>query len=166
MRESAKCQRLLLHSGRLVTWCSHQLLRLSALPLCDKLRHIRAGGSTGVQFVFLPNTVIHFGDGACVSAGLTVVISIYFFPPCHSLVMLFPFHLLFKVSLTDAPLHQKQWSCFSFRLNHFYQSATGRKTTKKSLLGLRWFCSPLSRPRRSFSRLHVCGPSLIHVWVE
>lgn len=60
------------------------------------------------------------------------VISIHFFFLSSSFSYnALPFNLLFKVSLTDTVLHQKLWSCFSFRLNHFYQSAIGKSELKR-----------------------------------
>lgn len=61
------------------------------------------------------------------------VISIFFFFFLSSSFSYnaLPFNLLFKVSLTDMVLHQKLRSCFSFRLNHFYQSAIGKSELKR-----------------------------------
>lgn len=72
-------------------------------------RHIGARGATGVQFVFLPDMEIHFGDGAYFMQH-SPRRRIHFFPP---------FHLLFRVSLPDTVFCQEPQS--SLRPHHFHQ---------------------------------------------
>lgn len=83
------------------------------------------------------------------------VISIHFFFLSSSFSYnALPFNLLFKVSLTDTVLHQKLWSCFSFRLNHFYQSAIGKSELKRRKKKKK---NAVNYQTTLEHRLYVCG---------
>lgn len=93
MRASAECQRLLPHSGRLVTRRSHQPQRS---PHSFTVTHQDTSeAATRVHFGFLSNAVIHLEDGVIPRS----VISVHFFPSHPVSRNAFPFHLFFKQTL-------------------------------------------------------------------